>query len=279
MTSTSNAYPELERDLSFHPVENPQPQKLTREQIHQYNDRGFIFPLDVFSDHEAAAHRAYFDCLMERAEAAGWGNYSINGWHRQCRGIYDLVTEGRILDYVQDLIGEDLICWGTHYFCKLPGEGKRVSWHQDASYWPLTLSKTVTVWLAIDDADEENGAMQVIPGSHRHGQIDFEPSTAQENNVLGQSVHDALQYGDVPEALAMRAGQISLHTDLLLHGSEPNISMRRRCGLTMRFVPPEVQAYNGWNETSVVCRGSDLTSHWVQHSRPEGDTVPERPTT
>jgi non-heme Fe2+,alpha-ketoglutarate-dependent halogenase len=278
--TTSNAHPELERDLRFHPVENNRPQTLTTEQIQQYNDKGFIFPLDVFSAREAAAHRAYFDDLMDRADAVGWGNYSINGWHRQCRGIHDLVTEGRVLDYVQDLIGEDLICWGTHYFCKLPGEGKRVSWHQDASYWPLTPSKTVTVWLAIDDADEENGAMQVIPGSHRHGQIDFERSAAEENNILDQSVHGALQYGDAPVALAMKAGQISLHTDLLLHGSEPNTSRRRRCGLTMRFVPPEVQAYNGWNEHSaVVCRGRDSTGHWVHHPRPEGDTVPERPST
>ncbi len=119
--------------------------------------------------------------------------------------------------------------------------------------------------------------MQVIPGSHRHGQIDFERSTAAENNVLGQSVHDAMQYGDAPVTLAMKAGQMSLHTDLLLHGSEPNASTRRRCGLTMRFVPPDVRAFNGWNEhSSVVCRGSDPTGHWVHQPRPEGDIIPER---
>lgn len=273
-----NAFPELDRDLRFYLVENRSPRRLTREQIDQYNEVGFIFPLDVFSDDEARVHREYFDDLMQRAEAAGWGNYSINGWHRECRGIHDLVTERRILDYVQDLLGEDLICWGTHYFCKLPGEGKRVSWHQDASYWPLTPSKTVTVWLAIDDADEENGVMQVIPGSHRHGQIDFEPSGAEENNVLGQSVHDAQQYGGEPMALVMKAGQISLHTDLLLHGSEPNASNRRRCGLTMRFVPPDVKAYNDWNRNSaVICRGGDPRGHWVHHPRPEGEAIPEPP--
>ena len=75
--------------------------------------------------------------------------------------IYALINEDRILDYVQDLLGETLICWATHYFCKLPGEKQQVSWHQDASYWPLSPSKTVTVWLAIDDASVENGAMTV----------------------------------------------------------------------------------------------------------------------
>ena len=74
----------------------------------------------------------------------------------------------------------------------------------------------------------------------------------------------------------MKAGQISLHTDLLLHGSEPNSSQRRRCGLTMRFVPPEVRALNGWNGNAVICRGSDSSGHWEHHPRPDGDEVPER---
>ena len=275
MSSTSNAYPELDRDLSFYPVDNAGPQHLSQEQIEQYNDRGFIFPLDVFSAEEAAAHRATFDGLLQAAAATGGNSYSINGWHKTCRSVHDLVTEPRILDYVQDLIGEDLVCWGTHYFCKMPGESKRVSWHQDASYWPLTPSKTVTVWLAIDDADEENGAMQVIPGSHRRGQIDFERSAAEEENVLNQTVQGALAYGDAPVALAMKAGQISLHTDLLLHGSEPNSSTRRRCGFTMRFVPPEVRALNGWNGSAVICRGGDSSGHWAHHPRPDGDALPE----
>ena len=110
--------------------------------------------------------------------------------------------------------------------------GKNLS-EQEASYWPLTPSKTVTVWLAIDDADEENGAMEIIPRSHLHGQLPFEESTIEENNVLRQTVRDAMVYGDAPVSFAMRAGQMSLHSDLLLHGSAPNPSNRRRCGLTM----------------------------------------------
>ena len=279
MAPPNDAYPDLERDLSFHPVENPRPQKLTPEQIRQYNERGYISPLDVFSAEEADAHRAFFDGILADASARGRGSYSINGWHRTCRSIHDLVTEPRILDCVQDLLGEDLVMWGTHYFCKMPGDGKRVSWHQDASYWPLTPAKTVTVWLAIDDADEENAAMQVIPGSHRHGQIDFEPSGAEEGNVLNQTVRDPLDYGTnpggAPATLAMKAGQMSLHTDLLLHGSEPNVSQRRRCGLTMRFVPPDVRALKGWNGGAVLCRGSDPSGHWVHNPRPPGDAPPE----
>jgi len=276
MMPITDALPELNRKLQFFPVKNDHPQKLRQDQIQQYNQKGYICPLDVFSADEIAEHRAYFDQLIEKAIALGWNNYSINGWQAKCPGIYDLVMDNRILDYVQDLLGEDLVCWATHYFCKIPGDTQRVSWHQDASYWPLTPSKTVTVWLAIDDANMENGAMQIIPQSHRHGQIAFEPSKAEEQNVLGQTVTNPEVYGQAPVVLDLKAGQISLHSDLLLHASEPNTSDRRRCGLTLRFIPPDVQALNRWNQNSIIARGQDPSGHWFTTPRPATDQIPER---
>ncbi len=190
--------------------------------------------------------------------------------------MYDLTTDGRILDYVQDLLGEDLVCWGTHFFVKMPGDGKRVAWHQDASFWPLTPSKTVTVWLAIDDADEANGAMQVIPGSHVQGQVAYEVSRPEENNVLNQTVINPEVYGEPKVVLALKAGQMSLHTGWVLHGSEANDSNRRRCGLTLRFVSADVRAPTGWNTNSIICRGSDPSEHWVNLPRPDGEHIPPK---
>lgn len=271
---STTAFPDLERTLQFYPVENENPKTLSRQQIQQYNEKGYIFPLDLFTPAELAQHRAYFDALMAKAAAAGWNSYSINGWQARCVGIYDLVTHPRMLDYVEDLLGPNLICWATHYFAKMPGDGKRVNWHQDASYWPLTPSKTVTVWLAIDDADVENGAMQVIPASHVHGQLDFEESSPEENSVLSQAVRTPESYGEAPVAFEMKAGQMSLHTDLLLHGSEPNLSHRRRCGLTMRFVSPDVRELKGWRRNSIIARGTDPSGHWPHNPRPAGDDIP-----
>ena len=184
-------FPGAERDLRFFPIHNDSPNLLTQAQIQHYNERGFVFPLDVFSAAEIAAHRAYFDELTAMAEAAGLDNYGINAWHTSCAGIYDLVSDSRILDYVQDLLGETVILWGSHYFNKMPGDGKRVSWHQDATFWALSPSKTVTVWLALDDTDVENGAMALIPGSHQHGAIEYIDSRPEENNVLWQTVPGA----------------------------------------------------------------------------------------
>ena len=172
--AVTDAIPDMKRELNFFPVKNDIPKKLRPEQITHFNEEGYIFPLDLFTEEETTANRQYFDKLMQMATDAGLHSYSINGWHRTCCGIYDLCTESRILDYVEDLLGPNIICTMTHYFCKMPGDVKSVYWHQDASFWALTPSKVVTVWLAIDDVDVENGAMKVSPRTHLPGQIPFE---------------------------------------------------------------------------------------------------------
>ena len=117
----TDAMPELNRKLQFFPVENENPSTLTSAQIEHFNKNGFISPLDVFSEAEIVEHRVYFDRLMEKALAAGMNSYSINGWHTSCTGLHDLITEDRILDYVQDLLGETLILLGNTLFLQDAG--------------------------------------------------------------------------------------------------------------------------------------------------------------
>ncbi|MCY3923518.1 MAG: phytanoyl-CoA dioxygenase family protein [Chloroflexi bacterium] len=274
MTQRSNAYPELERDLRFFPLGVDEPTHLTSAQIEQYNDKGYVFPIDIFSQSEIETIRGYFDELLPKALEAGWNSYELTNWHKHCQGVWDIVTDRRILDIMEDMLGDTVILRHSHFFAKLPGDGMRVSWHQDASYWPITPSKVVSAWLAIDDSDVGNGAMQVIPGSHLKAQVEFRDSDADEHNVLNQTVEDPEQHGDPPVALELKAGQISLHSDWVLHGSDPNESKRRRCGLAMRYLSKDVRAYNGWNENSIVCRGSEPTGHWANHPRPDGELIP-----
>jgi non-haem Fe2+, alpha-ketoglutarate-dependent halogenase len=271
----TDALPDMKRELKFFPASNENPSTLSREQIDQFNRYGYLCPVDVFTEAEADYNRAYFAKLMAMAESEGLNSYSINGWHQSCAGVHDLVMTERILDLVEDLLGPNLVCTMTHYFSKMPGDTKRVSWHQDASYWPLTPSKVVTVWLAIDDVDEEMGPMQVIPGSHLNGQIAFEHSTEEENNVLGQTVTNPENFGE-PVSFVMKAGQISMHTDLLLHGSDPNGSDRRRCGLTLRYMPPDVRGRDPKGQRAIVARGEDASGYWQHVERPDGDEVLRR---
>ncbi len=258
----------MQRDLKFYPVENSAPHALSQSQIEHYNSRGFIAPLDVYSPTEIADIRGYFDQLLERVVAEGGNSYSISSAHLKYGPVYDILTNPRIVEYISDLFGENVIAWGSHFFCKMPHDGKTVAWHQDASYWPLSPSKAATVWLAIDDADIENACMKFIAGSHHFGHMTYRESDSAEHNVLNQSIDNAEQYGEVVYD-QLRAGQVSIHSDLLLHGSEANDSSRRRCGLTLRYCAASVRAGMNWNEKGVQVRGADATGHWANNLRPD----------
>jgi hypothetical protein len=258
----------MQRDLKFYPVENSAPHALSQSQIEHYNSRGFIAPLDVYSPTEIADIRGYFDQLLERVVAEGGNSYSISSAHLKYGPVYDILTNPRIVEYISDLFGENVIAWGSHFFCKMPHDGKTVAWHQDASYWPLSPSKAATVWLAIDDADIENACMKFIAGSHHFGHMTYRESDSAEHNVLNQSIDNAEQYGEVVYD-QLRAVQVSIHSDLLLHGSESNDSSRRRCGLTLRYCAASVRAGMNWNEKGVQVRGADATGHWANNLRPD----------
>jgi non-heme Fe2+,alpha-ketoglutarate-dependent halogenase len=260
----------LPRDLRFYPATNDRPRYLSREQIDRFNREGYIAGLTAYSPVEIVDIRAYFDRLLAKVMAAGGDSYSISSAHLKYGRVWDILTNPVIVAHVKDLLGDNVVGWGSHFFCKMPGDGKAVAWHQDASYWPLTPSKAVTVWLAIDDADTENACMRFIAGSHHHGHLTYRPSDSHEHNVLNQTIENAEQYGTVVND-CLRAGEFSMHTDLLLHGSEANQSTRRRCGLTLRYAAAEVRAYLDWNQKGVWVSGSDPSGHWANRPRPNED--------
>lgn len=257
----------LKRDLTFHPSMVEQPNRLTKQQIDGFNKSGYVAPVDIFEASEITSIRSYFDKLLEEVVAAGGDSYSISSAHLSYGPVYDILCDSRIVDCVSDLLGENVVGWGSHFFCKMPHDGKEVAWHQDASYWPLSPSKAVTVWLAIDDADRENACMKFVAGSHHSGHLTYRESNPDEHNVLNQTIEDPESFGEIVYD-ELRAGQISLHSDLLLHGSEANLSARRRCGLTLRYASTEVRAALDWNQKGVLLRGADPSEHWANNKRP-----------
>ncbi|MDJ0638812.1 MAG: phytanoyl-CoA dioxygenase family protein [Paracoccaceae bacterium] len=256
-------------DLRFKPVANDAPKRLTPDQIAHYNAKGFVQPIDVFSVGEMGEIRGYIDGLM--GALGPEGAYGINCYQARLSGLWDIATEPKIVDLVADLIGPDVICWASAILSKSAGDSKRVPWHQDASFWSLSPARTVTVWLAIDDADEANSAMRFIPGTHNKGALPT--SERGEGSVFHKGTANAEAMGD-PFTNVLRAGQVSLHADMLVHGSLPNVSDRRRCGLTLRYCPPEVRITDPKWATGVeaiLCRGN--AGAWKTHTRPENNDI------
>lgn len=259
------------QDLSFAPAHVGLGSALTPEQIATYNSLGFLQPFDIFSAAEIAGIRRYIDGLM--ADMGTDSAYGINCYQARLAGLWDIATAPGILDLVQAIIGPDILCWASAILSKPAHEPRRVPWHQDAPFWHLSPTRTVTVWLAIDDADAENAAMQFIPGTHTKGAI-----------KMKQAGSDAVfhRQTDLPDDIGahftncLRAGQASLHADMLVHGSPPNTSDRRRCGLTLRYCPPEVRITDDeWAQgvEAILCRGEDTTGRWQHHPRPDNDDI------
>lgn len=139
-------------------------------------------------------------------------------------------------------MGPNLLLMGTHFFCKYGPTDAFVAWHQDVTYWGLEPQLAVTAWYAVDDSDAENGCLQVIPGTHKsgiraHGKSDVSGNLLSINQELPVEPSEAESFVNVE----LTAGQMSLHHGLLIHGSQPNCSSRRRCGLAMVYIPTSVR--------------------------------------
>src|ERR1700755_892395 len=182
---------------------------LTEAAVRQYQEQGYYAPIRVMP-------RAEADALRQRLEVFEAGSGILAGKlrhksHLLFTWLNDLVRHPRILDAVEDVIGPNILCWGSSFFIKEPRNPGFVSWHQDSTYWGLDPADIVTAWVALSDSTAANGAMRVIPGSHRLEQVPHRDTFRGENLLSrGQEI-----MVDVDEQqavmLELQAGEMSLH--------------------------------------------------------------------
>jgi ectoine hydroxylase-related dioxygenase (phytanoyl-CoA dioxygenase family) len=192
-----------------------------------------------------------------------------------------LVSDDRLLDIAELFVGPNIALFASHYISKPPGEGMPVLWHQDGSYWPLEPMEVVTLWLAVDDALPENGCMRVIPGTHRMDLVALHRNT-EVPNVLSSQIDPALVNEAEAVDLVLKAGGVSVHHPNIIHGSNANTSSRRRCGLTIRYIPASTRIVTRENErwpSAFMLRGEPVPGVNDYHPRPryvEGFSMPFR---
>ena len=141
------------------------------------------------------------------------------------------------LDMVEQLIGPDIILWGTTVFGKPAGTGKETPWHQDAQYWPIRPPATCSVWIALDDSTPANGCLRIIPGSHRARQFLRHDTKDYGDYTLNLELDPTVFRESDARDVILEAGQISLHDIFMVHGSKPNRSAKRRAGFVLRLMP------------------------------------------
>ena len=266
---------EVQPDFLFQPSSVENLSVLSEEQVNCFNKNGYLTGLIGLSTAQVADLRLYLDWLIDEVVSADdqRNSYSINQYHQVSGRLWDLIQTPLFVNYVSDILGPEAVCWSTHIFCKLPGDGMEIPLHQDANYWPFTPTKSVTVWLAIDDVDEDNAAMRFVPGSHLAGDLAHAELPLDGSVVLNRRVVEHENY-DQTVLNEMRAGEVSLHTDLLLHGSPPNFSERRRCGIALRYLAAEVKVVPGgesWTRSAVHIGNGDPSGYWPNRTRPLKD--------
>jgi chlorinating enzyme len=80
--------------------------------------------------------------------------------------VYELCTLPQVIRPLTQILGEDVMLFKSQFFEK-PPHGLEIPWHQESYFWGVE-KRWVTMWLAVDEATAENGAMRVIAGSHTH---------------------------------------------------------------------------------------------------------------
>ena len=206
--------------------------KLSSNQLQEYNDNGYVAPIEVLTKDQAFEIRKEIENIEARwpDELKGVGRNYV---HMISPILDEVCHNSKMLDAVESIIGKNILICGTTLFIKDPYEKGFVSFHQDATYIGLEPHNWVTAWLAITDANEENGCMRMWSGSHK-ANIRHHEQKYDEGNLLtrGQTVENVPLDKTTP--LVLKAGQMSLHHPTIVHGSGLNKSNDRRIGFVVQ---------------------------------------------
>ena len=219
---------------------------LTKEQIEQYHDQGFISPIRVIPEQEALSIKNELEQVeAEFPEEINAENR--NNLHLSFAFLDALAHNKIIVDAIEDLIGPNISLWASVMFIKEPSSKHYVSWHQDATYMGLDSMNFPTPWIALSPSNKETGCMTMISGSHKL-KIQEHEDTFAENNILtrGQVIQNVDESRAVD--LILEPGEMSIHHGAVIHGSQPNKGNQRRIGFSLQsYMPNDVSQVVGRN--------------------------------
>lgn len=256
---------------------------LTQEEIQFYRDEGYLSVESVFKSKEIDELRAVTDAFVERSRGVTQNNevFDLEPAHtpekpllrrlksptKQHEVYFRALRHPGVLDRIAQLIGPSIYFNGEKLNFK-PGEaGSPVEWHQDWAFYPHTNDDLLAVGIYLDDATTENGAMMVLPGSHKGPILDHH----QDEHFVGAVTEpDFDPSGAVP--IEVKAGGISIHHARTLHGSAPNRSPHPRRLLLFQYCAidawPLLPEENAWeNYQKNILRGNPV-------NRPRVEAVP-----
>ena len=221
------------------------PPILTEEEVENYKQQGYVVPrwrypaksiemmqrlvqelIEANPDH-------YQEQLVCPHLPQGATKPMVSDRHQD---FLNLAMEEGVRKILGQILGPDVLLWGSQLFCKPAAVGMEIPWHQDGAYWPIRPLANISAWIAIDRVRRENACLKVIPGSHLNGlkphQID-----SRKNLALDRTVNpEHLNKGEAVD-IELEPGELVFFDVYLMHGSNANTSGERRAGLVYRYMP------------------------------------------
>ena len=200
---------------------------LTSNQLKQYEAKGYVSPINIFSKAQAKKIRNEIE-LIEKdmpKELEKSGRYNA---HLISPLLDEVTHNSEILDAVESLIGKNILVCGTTLFIKNPYEKGFVSYHQDARYIGLQPLNWVTAWVAITDSNEENGCMRMWPGSHKDNLKEHD-QMFNEGNLLTR--------GQTIKGVPKKIQQLSMMQGKVYHLKNPILVAMRNAAMRYTNIP------------------------------------------
>lgn len=219
---------------------------LTPEEIEQFHRDGYITLRGVMTEEELAPIEAEFGRFI-RGEVPDMGKdfCDMSGPYDRkfedfslvnavlprrykpelCNNLYEL----RAASISRQLLGESATLDYDQFLAKRPAKPDAVfTMHQDLGYWPTGTPEplTATCSLALDDADPENGCLKVVPGSQKQGLRPHRPLMGDDrskSHILSVELSEEDRVVELP----LKRGDITVHDELIVHGSGGNSSPDR----------------------------------------------------
>ncbi|MFC0181891.1 Phytanoyl-CoA dioxygenase (PhyH) [Pseudarcicella hirudinis] len=217
---------------------------LTEEQITSFKKDGFVSGIKIMSEEQVDKLNNELLRLqsLNEEEKGLFYHYESNesenpdkvlfhaiGAWRITPGFHDLFWSPAYRMAAYQLLGQSFRLFHDQLFCKPARHGGVVAWHQDYSYWTFTKPMHhLTCWIGLDDANEENGCLYFVPGSHKWGLLPITGLAGDMNAVKEILDKDQLISFENKVANVLPKGYASFHHPLTMHGSYENSSARPR---------------------------------------------------
>jgi hypothetical protein len=231
--------------------------QLSVDQIQQYQDLGYVAGMRILTDAQCDAlcgelaeivnpnhpgNALFYEYNSNESADPNTVLFHALGAWRVTPGFHDILWNPAFTHAASSLLGGPVRFWHDQLFCKPAKHGGVVAWHQDYSYWTRTQPlQHLTCWIGLDDADEENGCLYYVPGSHRWPLLPI-TGLAGDMEAIKTVLTDEQKEAFKPIPIRLKRGHCAFHHPLLVHGSYDNKSPRSRRAVVLNVVRDGVRS-------------------------------------